>query len=205
MAFQFDFKTLLFAGLLLGLGCGQDTAPTGSTDDEETDEEETDEDEATASKDAGKKDAGKDSGKDAGKKDAGKAEPADEEDPSDEPDDSPVDAGAKESDAGAKTDAGAAKADAGPAMSGGDAGAGGSSCEDLTYEKFGKMFIDTYCIGCHANTMPQLKTLDAIVTNKARIQAQAVTNKAMPPITAPKKPTDPERMKLGQWLMCGPK
>ncbi len=193
MAFKFDFKTLWLASLLLGLGCDQDTAPPGSPDAEQDSGRRRDED---RHKDAGTEDAGKDVGSDAGEKDAGNAEPAV---------DASVDAGAKESDAGA-TDAGAAKPDAGHAMSGGDAGPHGSACEHLTYHHFGKMFIDTYCIGCHISQFPQLGTLDAIVTNKNRIQSQVAIYKAMPPPDrSTPKPDDHERMKLVQWLECGPK
>jgi hypothetical protein len=84
-----------------------------------------------------------------------------------------------------------------------DSGAGGA-CP--TYDDFGKMFMMTYCVTCHAGARPQhnvlLDTLANVQKNKTAIKRVAVTTTAMP--EANPKPTAAERTKLGQWLDCGP-
>ncbi|MEY4508169.1 MAG: hypothetical protein RLZZ450_291 [Pseudomonadota bacterium] len=211
MASNFNFKTVFFAGLLLG-GCSSDMAPQG-------DDQQTSGATAQTNKDAGKADAGKaDAGAkaDAGKKDAGSSaddegdettdgdsdetadEPTDEapQDEGDEPA-APIDAGTTKVDAGTKADAGATKADAGGVGAGGD-------CTTLTYEAFGKSFLDTYCITCHGAAMkPTFKTLAEVTTNKAKMKAE-VTTKAMPP-KGQKAPTDEERAEFAKFIDCGPK
>lgn len=208
MASKFIFKSVLFAGLLLG-GCSTDMAPQG--DDQQTTSGATAQtkDGGGAKADAGAKtDAG---GKvaDAGTKDAGSSagdegdeptdEPSDEpSDESDEPTDEPADEGdeAPPVDAGTKVDAGGTKADAGGGGAGGD-------CATLTYEAFGKGFLDTYCISCHGAMKPTFKTLAEVTTNKAKMKAE-VTAKVMPP-KGSKAPTDEERTQFAKFIDCGPK
>lgn len=111
-------------------------------------------------------------------------------------------------DSGAAHDGGVF-ADAGPS---GDAGAADASmgdagpCASLTYASFGQQFIMTYCYSCHSGTRPQhnisLDTLANVQKNKAAVKREAVTMMAMPPQNP--RPTAAERMKLGQWIDCGP-
>jgi hypothetical protein len=195
MAVRFDFKTLIFAGMLIG-ACSEEVITPPEGQGSET---------GNASADAGRADAGR---ADAGRKDAGAA-PADDDTDTDtdvdEDDEAPVDTDDDDDavDAGAKADAGGAKADAGGAKV--DAGgSSGDACATLTYESFGEEFIDTYCASCHTAMDPKLTTLAQVKTNKAKIKAEAVDSENMPPKGA-MAPSDAERVKLGQWLDCGPK
>jgi hypothetical protein len=208
MASKFDFKSVFFAGLLLS-GCGSDTAPQG--DDQQTNGATAHTKDAGAKSDAGKKDAGtgkKDAGSSSADDDVADDDTADDDDTGEPADDDadddttePVDAGSK-ADAGTKVDAGTIKADAGTTKA--DAGgAAGGDCAQLTYEAFGKSFLDTYCITCHATMKPTFKTLAEVTTNKAKMKAE-VTAKAMPP-KGQKAPTDAERTQFAKFIDCGPK
>ena len=94
-----------------------------------------------------------------------------------------------------------------------DAGAGvdaGGACASLSYESFGKAFLQKYCVGCHQGKAPpdgiDLTTVANVKKNKREIEAHAVRtprSKPMPPPTAP-QPTAAERKRLGEWLACGP-
>jgi hypothetical protein len=115
----------------------------------------------------------------------------------------PIDAGMLMPPADAGRDAGAPLGDAGAHGDGGASGDGGS-CP--TYDNFGKMFMMTYCLTCHTGALAQrmvmLDTLAGVQKNKATIKRVAVSSMAMP--EANPKPSAAERMKLGQWLDCGP-
>jgi hypothetical protein len=189
MAFKFDIKSVFFAGLLLNACAPETPDPShpGATTGNATAE----------TKDAGAK---ADAGKDAGKKDAGST-PDEGDEPADEPTDD--DTSADDNDDSSKPSVGGAKADAGGSTTG-DAGSAGDTCADLTYEKFGKTFLDTYCLTCHTKMMPMFTTLAQVTTNKTKIKAEAATGTAMPP-KGSKAPTADERAKLGKWLDCGPK
>jgi uncharacterized membrane protein len=81
----------------------------------------------------------------------------------------------------------------------------------LTYDNFGKGFIDGNCQRCHGastsnrNGAPSdfdFGTVDRVRAHKDRIFARAAEdNVTMPP--GPDDPPEPERKKLGEWLACG--
>jgi uncharacterized membrane protein len=87
----------------------------------------------------------------------------------------------------------------------------------LTYDTFGRSFMEQYCTRCHAstvtgaarNTAPvgvDFDTLAGIEENVDRIDAQAASgasrvNLVMPP-SGP-FPSASERADLGVWLACG--
>lgn len=89
------------------------------------------------------------------------------------------------------------------------------SCAALTYESFGKTFVETYCAECHNATSRTsglggviLDTLPMIVKNKMYLQRTVVprADGRLPPM--PKggndQLTDAERTKFGAWIACGP-
>jgi hypothetical protein len=85
----------------------------------------------------------------------------------------------------------------------------GSTCptnSTLTYENFGRAFIDTNCLACHATReRPTLTTQSAVQGSRDAIDRAAAagpngTNTAMPqdhdvPVA--------QRLQLGEWLACG--
>lgn len=96
----------------------------------------------------------------------------------------------------------------------------GTVCPDggseLTYENFGKKFMQDYCLSCHsvdskdrqgAPDDHNFDTLADVDIMKAHIDQYAgsgpdATNTKMP--KADPKPTLEERQKLSEWLACGP-
>jgi hypothetical protein len=96
----------------------------------------------------------------------------------------------------------------------------GSACtagNDLTYDNFGRAFMDAYCVACHGSesspyksdpkaSMFDFRTLAGIQPNVAHIDVAAAAgpfavNTYMP--NTPPFPTEDERRKLGTWLACG--
>lgn len=96
----------------------------------------------------------------------------------------------------------------------------GAVCPDnstLTWENFGKGFMDSYCVRCHSTKLtgdarqgaPNDHNFDAVALVRDEIdhtdeQAAAgpdAVNTAMP-IGSP-TPTEAERRQLGEWLACG--
>ena len=87
----------------------------------------------------------------------------------------------------------------------------------LTYQTFGKPFMEKYCLGCHhsdlmgadrhgAPTFHDFDTLSGIKSVSEHIDqttaaGPASINHGMPQ-TDP-KPTDAERHQLGEWIACG--
>ncbi len=81
----------------------------------------------------------------------------------------------------------------------------------LTYDNFGKAFIDSNCQICHGqpsagrNGAPpsfDFGTVDAIRAHKDRIFARAAAdNTTMPP--GPDDPPREQRYDLAEWLSCG--
>ena len=94
----------------------------------------------------------------------------------------------------------------------------GASCDGstLTYENFGRQFMENYCTRCHASSVEgearncapndhNFDTLDEIVFYRDHIDEMAAAgpqsvNTAMPPSGA--MPTAEERRDLGTWLAC---
>jgi uncharacterized membrane protein len=100
------------------------------------------------------------------------------------------------------------------------AGCGAASIEDhpcpaagtmLTYDNFGKQFLDTHCQRCHgasgsdrqgAPSGYDFRTVEQVRALRDRIFARAAyENTTMPP--GPDDPPEDERNKLGEWLSCG--
>ena len=98
----------------------------------------------------------------------------------------------------------------------------GTVCPDpdpgtLTYDNFGKPFMDSYCTRCHSSQLegsqrkgaPSFHDFDSLFGIKAVSMhidettgsGPAATNTGMPP-DGP-KPTKAEREMLAQWIACG--
>jgi len=93
-----------------------------------------------------------------------------------------------------------------------------ATCGDstLTYENFGRQFMEDYCTGCHSSVVTgddrncapsdhNFDTLDEIVLLREHIDEQAgagpnAVNVSMPP--SGDRPTEAERRDLGTWLAC---
>lgn len=76
----------------------------------------------------------------------------------------------------------------------------------LTYENFGKGFMDSYCVRCHGGpngySSRAFTTVESIRANKDRIYANSAgDNTFMPP--GPDDPPRSERDNLANWLACG--
>jgi uncharacterized membrane protein len=81
----------------------------------------------------------------------------------------------------------------------------------LTYDNFGRHFIDTYCQSCHGSTSVNRQGApgEYIFDTQAQIQHWAAriyvraasTNDSMPP--GPADPPLAERNQLADWLACG--
>ena len=95
----------------------------------------------------------------------------------------------------------------------------GASCNGstLTYENFGRQFMEDYCTSCHSSSLEgeaarncapsnhNFDTLDEIILYLHHIDEMAAAgpesvNTAMPP-SGP-QPTAEERRDLGTWLAC---
>ena len=86
----------------------------------------------------------------------------------------------------------------------------------LTYETFGRDFMDMYCVRCHSselqgtarNGAPEghdFDRLEGILPVAEHVDAYAAAgpdavNTRMPP--TPPRPTEEERSQLGEWLAC---
>ena len=95
-----------------------------------------------------------------------------------------------------------------------------ADCPDgstLTYDSFGKGFMDKYCVTCHSSSLvgeaerkgaPEghdFDRLEGILPAAEHIDqyaaiGPAAENRRMPPVDP--KPTDEERTELGRWLAC---
>ena len=81
----------------------------------------------------------------------------------------------------------------------------------LTYDNFGKGFLDRWCQGCHAAKAPERNgapsayafgSRDEASVHRDRIFAKAAAvNTSMPP--GPAGPSPEERQMLADWLACG--
>jgi hypothetical protein len=107
-----------------------------------------------------------------------------------------------------------------PPIDGGPGPSTGSTCpseETLTYENFGRGFLDTYCTNCHSSALSgsarhgapagyNWDELEIVRAHAARIDKMAAagpiaTNTTMPPDDP--EPSVAEREQLGEWLACG--
>lgn len=96
----------------------------------------------------------------------------------------------------------------------------GAQCPEgltLTYETFGRSFVESYCLRCHSanvtGTAREGAPSDSNCDTLVEIQDAAehidgfsgigpdASNEAMPP-DGP-KPTEEERERLAEWLACG--
>ena len=96
----------------------------------------------------------------------------------------------------------------------------GATCppdNTLTYENFGKPFVESYCTQCHSSTLMgadrhgaplyhDFDTLEGILEVHEHMDEQAAAgpnaiNRFMPP-DGEDQPTDAERYQLGTWLAC---
>jgi hypothetical protein len=91
---------------------------------------------------------------------------------------------------------------------GGGSGATCPTTSTLTYDNFGRSFMERYYPRCHAAGMrgPNLSTLATIQAAKDEIDlttasGPSATNTEMPP--GQPAPTTAERQQLGEWLACG--
>lgn len=96
-------------------------------------------------------------------------------------------------------------------------GATCSSTSTLTWEEFGRPFVETYCTTCHSvhragdARQGALPGTDFDTLEKVRAWAEPIdrhaaagpesVNRTMP--TTSPVPSDEERRKLGEWLACG--
>ncbi len=87
----------------------------------------------------------------------------------------------------------------------------------LTYDTFGRAFVEAYCTRCHASHLSgaarerapvgvDFDTIEGIRAHADRMDSQAAggparTNAFMPP--ADPFPSTAERALLGEWLACG--
>ncbi len=76
----------------------------------------------------------------------------------------------------------------------------------LTYENFGKDFMDAHCVRCHGGpngySSRAFTSVDNIRVQRRRIYANAAgDNTFMPP--GPDDPPRSDRDKLANWLACG--
>lgn len=88
----------------------------------------------------------------------------------------------------------------------------------LTYNNFGKPFMEQYCTGCHSSELvgeqrmgaPSFHDFDSLFGIKAvsdhidetTAAGPAAINRGMPPDGEP-QPSDAERYQLGEWIACG--
>lgn len=99
----------------------------------------------------------------------------------------------------------------------------GATCppdSTLTYESFGRAFMDKYCVACHASTLQgksrqgapsdhDFDSLEAVrETEAGHIDESAAAgparvNDTMPPDSFQPQPSEAERQDLGKWLACG--
>ena len=99
-------------------------------------------------------------------------------------------------------------------------GSTGATCppeSTLTYENFGRPFMQSYCLRCHSSSLTggarkfapashNFDTAQDVKQHRVDIDARAGAGPAgvresMPP-DGP-KPSEEERRKLAQWLACG--
>jgi hypothetical protein len=213
MAVTFNMKALsvtgfsLLAATVLWSACGEDGTPQSPRDlDEETNE---------ASAGDGGRNTRRDSGNSGDDDDSADDDTADDDSADDDSaDDDSADDDAADDDSADddSADAGATppRNDAGGGDAGrADAGGGGSGdCASLTYAAFGQKVIADHCATCHSGDEPvgtiALESLADIKEHADAIQEQVVDMEAMPPRNSRPMLSAANRMKIAQWLECGP-
>ena len=95
----------------------------------------------------------------------------------------------------------------------------GAECPDdstLTYENFGKMFMEDYCTRCHSSELEgaarmeapdghDFDSIEGIWAVQGHIDQMAASGPSKTNVTMPlgdPKPTLEERQLLGEWLAC---
>jgi hypothetical protein len=75
----------------------------------------------------------------------------------------------------------------------------------LTYQNFGKAFIDGNCVGCHNRQSPTLTTQAEVQAARDAIDRSAAAGPNATNTIMPKDHDVPvaDRLKLGEWLACG--
>jgi hypothetical protein len=75
---------------------------------------------------------------------------------------------------------------------------------ELTYDNFGRQFLDVWCMRCHAEGPNGIRfdDRDDVLGRRERIFINAAgPNTYMPP--GPDDPSEEERAMLAEWLACG--
>lgn len=100
-------------------------------------------------------------------------------------------------------------------------GGSGATCptdSSLTYDTFGKPFVEQFCTRCHASaltgdarngapsednfdTLAAIRDVGAEEIDHQAAAGPAKVNTSMPP--SEPRPTEAERRLLGEWLACG--
>ena len=75
-------------------------------------------------------------------------------------------------------------------------------CDSVSYANFGQGFMNSYCVDCHSGGNLAFNTLAGVKSMKTQIKNTTVSSRSMP--RGSLQPSDAERVKLGQWLDCGP-
>lgn len=91
-----------------------------------------------------------------------------------------------------------------------------SSCPtggtQLTYQNFGKGFMEQYCTRCHSTALTgsarqkaptdvNVDTVEGVRASAGEIEHETVSRGSMPPNGT--MPTSTERQQLSEWLACG--
>lgn len=103
--------------------------------------------------------------------------------------------------------------DAGDAPGEPDADLSVCDSTELTYASFAQGFMDTYCLGCHSNTLnpaqrrgaPEAVNFDSyelVLEQASRIRFRAGENQDMPPNSVA-QPDNEERESMIEWIDCG--
>ena len=87
----------------------------------------------------------------------------------------------------------------------------GSTCpadSTLTYDNFGKEFVQSHCLACHSAAgpeSPKLDTLDLIRGHASDVDRAAAAGPSAVNTFMPEGSSvdEAERRKLGEWLACG--
>ena len=84
---------------------------------------------------------------------------------------------------------------------------------ELSYGNFAQGFMDSYCLGCHSNTLNpgqrrgapdsvNFDTFELVQQQADRIRVRAGSNQDMPPQSGA-QPSNEERDSITEWIDCG--